>query len=312
MNFKSISTDVLIKLRNFFKKYKKRIYAILIILGVVILINSLLEPTKKEIKRITTYEPHVSVMDENNSVPEKLRTPIEENIDAFINYCNAKEYEKAYEMLSDSCKEIAYPKLEDFKKYVNRIFTSKKLYAIQDYSNLNDKYIYQVKIFDNYLASGLTNQEFNFYDEKITITEENNEVKLSIGKYIEKVDIKNVAEDDYLKIDIKYKVVNYDTETYHVKISNRSQYEAILADNSVGFEEIVLDLGQEYRNRTDNYLDDVILQPGESKEYDFVFPKFYDDGDKSQNIIFNAIRIIDKDNQKIDTVTKYSIKMKVK
>ena len=35
----------------------------------------------------------------------------------------------------------------------------------------------------------------------------------------------------------------------------------------------------------------VVLEPGETKEYDFSFPKFYDDGDTSQNIVFNAIRI---------------------
>ena len=308
-------TDLRIKVRDFFKKHKRKIYIAFIILFLVIFVNSLLEPGKEVIKRITTYEPHVSIMDDNSSVPEKLQTPIEETIDKFINYCNKKEYGNAYDLLTEECKEVAYSTIDDFKKYVNVRFPNKKLYAIQNYSNLNKKYIYQIKIFDDYLASGLTNQEYSYYDEKITVVEENNEIKLSIGKFIEKVDIKNVAEDDYLKIDIKYKILNYDTETYHVKITNRSEYTAVIADNTVGFGEIILDLGKEYRNREDNYLSNIILSPGEVQEYDLTFPKFYDDGDTSQNLVFNAIRIIrnyDGDSLKEEnSITKYSIKMKV-
>ena len=122
-----------------------------------------------------------------------------------------------------------------------------------------------------------------------------------------------------MKIDIKNKTVKYDSEVYHLKITNRSEYTVVIADNNIEAEEIVISLGSEYRNRAEAYLDPVILQPGESKEYDFTFTKFYDDGDTSQYMIFNAIRVMENYTGSAETAeeeienakTKYSLKIKI-
>lgn len=317
----SFFTDLRIKIRKFFRKNKLLIFIIIIVWLLLKVLNTYLENLKPIQIPSTTYEPHVSVMDDTSTVPKKLQNPIEETLEKFITYCNNKEYENAYSLLSEECKKDAYSNdIEQFKLYVNRIFPSKKIYSIQDYSNVDGKYIYQVKIFDDFLATGLTDSEYKFYDEKITIVQdENKELKLLIGKFIEKTDVKSVAEDDYVKIDIKDKNVKYDSEIYHVKITNRSEYIVVIADGNTGFEEIAIDLGSEYRYRNDAYLENVVLQPGESKEYDFSFPKFYDDGDTSQYMIFNAIRIMENytglsenAEQEIENAkTKYSLKIKI-
>lgn len=313
-------TDLRIKIRNFFKKHKKKIYIGIIIFVIVFVINRYIGSIEKVPVRKTTYEPHVSVMDSTSKVPKKLQQPIVEILDKYIQYCNNKEYENAYELLSEDCKKGAYPDIKDFKTYINDIFPNKKLYSIQDYSNINGMYIYQIKIFDDFLATGLTDSEYKYYDEKITIVQEkNDELKLLVGKFLEKTDIKSIAEDDYLKIDIKTKTTTYNTETYHVKITNRSEYTAVLSDGNVGFEEIAINLGAEYRNRNDADLQNVILKSGEAKEYDFTFTKFYDDGDTTQEIVFNAIRIMDNytgseetAQEEIDNaITKYSLRIKL-
>ena len=162
-------TDFRIKFRNFFKKHKNKIYIALIIFVVVNIVNQYLGRIEEVHERITTYEPHISVMNDSSSVPKKLQTPIEKTIDDFVTYCNNKDYESAYNLLSSGCKSDGYPTIDDFKTYVNLKFPNKKLYAIQDYSNLNGKYIYQVKIFDDILASGLTGTQYSYYDERIAI-----------------------------------------------------------------------------------------------------------------------------------------------
>lgn len=313
-------TNLRIKIRNFFKKNKIIIFIVIGIWALLFILNKYLANINIEKVPITTYDPHVSVMDSTSSVPKKLQDPISNIIDEFIGYCNNKEYDKAYNLLSEECKNNEYSNIKDFEKYVNRRFPNKKLYCIQDYSNLNGKYIYQVKIYDDFLSTGLTDSEYKYYDEKITVEKDsNNELKLSVGKYIETTDIKSVAEDDYLKIDIKNKTVKYDSEVYHLKITNRSEYTVVIADNNIEAEEIVISLGSEYRNRAEAYLDPVILQPGESKEYDFTFTKFYDDGDTSQYMIFNAIRVMENYTGSAETAeeeienakTKYSLKIKI-
>ena len=313
-------TNLRIKIIKFFKKYKKLIFLLLVIYIIIFLINKYLGSIQEIKVPITTYEPHVSIMDSTSSVPSKLQEPIEEILENFITYCNNKDYENAYNLLSDECKKAVYPDVNSFKNYVDIHFKTKKLYSIQDYSNVDKLYIYQVKLYDDFLATGLTDSEFKYYDEKITIvTDENNDLKLLVGKFIEKKDIKNVAEDDYLKIDIRTKLVNYDSETYHVRITNRSEYTIVLADNNAGVEEIVISLGLEYRSRDDSQIEKVILQPGESKEYDFTFTKFYDDGDTSQYMIFNAIRVMENYTGSAETAeeeienakTKYILKIKI-
>ena len=313
-------TNLRIKIRNFFKKNKIIIMIAIGIWVLLFILNKYFENIKIEKVPLTTYDPHVSVMDSTSSVPKELQDPISNIIDEFITYCNNKEYDKAYNLLSEECRNNEYKNIADFKKYVNRRFPNKKLYCIQDYSNLNGKYIYQVKIYDDFLSTGLTDSEYKYYDEKITIEKDsNNELKLSVGKYIETTDVKSVAEDDYVKIDIKNKTVKYDSEVYHVKITNRSEYTVVIADNNIDAEEIVISLGSEYRNRAEAYLDPVILQPGESKEYDFTFTKFYDDGDTSQYMIFNAIRVMENYTGSAETAeeeienakTKYSLKIKI-
>lgn len=314
-------TNLRIKIRNFFKKYKTIIFIVIVVWVLLKMINNYLKNIEPIHIPLTTYDPHVSVMDDTSTVPKLLQQPISDILDKFITYCNNKEYENAYSLLSEECKKDAYSNdIEQFKLYVNRMFPSKKIYSIQDYSNVDGKYIYQVKIFDDFLATGLTDSEYKFYDEKITIVQdENKELKLLIGKFIEKTDVKSVAEDDYVKIDIKTKTVKYDEEIYHVKITNRSEYTVVIADNNTGFEEIAISLGSEYRYRNDTYLENVVLQPGESKEYDFRFTKFYDDGDTSQYMIFNAIRVMENytglsenAEQEIENAkTKYSLKIKI-
>ena len=168
-----------------------------------------------------------------------------------------------------------------------------KQYSIQNYSNYDKYYIYEIRYFDDILATGLTNSEYTYTTEKITLTK-NSEggYDMATGNYIAYEEINNVAENEYLKIDIRNKLVKYSTEQYEVKFTNRTEDIIVIADN-LQDSEVSLVLTGEYRSM-ENADTDIILEPGESKIISIGFMKFVDDNDFSQSILFGNIRVLEE------------------
>ena len=52
-------------------------------------------------------------------------------------------------MLTEDCKSYLYSNsVGQFKNYVDEIYNTKKIYNIQNYSNTDDAYIYNIRILD--------------------------------------------------------------------------------------------------------------------------------------------------------------------
>ena len=98
-------------------------------------------------------------------------------------------------------------------------------------------------------------------------------------------------KNDYLKLDVVNKTVNYSIETYKVKLTNRSNYTIVIADGQEE-DEVALKLSNEIRKLSD--INDIILKPGEEKELEWIFPKFIDDQDASQAVILSSVRVMEK------------------
>ena len=285
-----MGSKFILKIRDFWKKNKSKIIIVLLIWFVMIVINYILKNWKVEELPSTTYEPHTAIMD-NSEVPEKLQDPIEDLINEYIGYCNKKEYENAYYMLSEECRNALYPNIEGFKTYIDSIFDSKKLHYIQNYSNVDKTYIYSVCIFEDILATGLTGSELSYYEEKFVIKNNGGNLDLAIREYIGEENVQNVYEDDYLKISIENVVQKYETQNYTVKITNRSEYPIVLADGTES-KEILLGLKEENRNLKNLSYKGIVIYEGESKTFDLEFTKFYDEDEEAQSLIFNAVRVL--------------------
>ena len=290
-------TDLRLKLRHFFKKYRKIVFVVITIWGIVIMINQMLKNREVEPKTITTYEPHVSVMSQTSSTPKSMQEPIENLIKKYVDYCNERDLEKAFFLLSEECREFEFDKSPNkFIKYVLNKIPSKREYSIQNYSNIkvDDKrvYIYEIRYTEDLLATGLTETDFYYTSEKMSFYEDDYEkIQMNIGNYIYQTDIKNISENEYLKIDVIQKIVNYETEEYEVKFTNRSDYTIVIADGN-GKLETELQLNQETRQRIESTV--IVLEPGESKTEHMSFQKFVDDKDNSNNLIFGSIRVMEK------------------
>lgn len=282
--------DTRLRIRRFFKKYKKIIIFIVIAWAIIFTVNYILKNMPKEEIPKTTYEPNVSVMTEDE-VPEKWQATIESTIDTFVQRCNNKEYESAYNMLSDDCKDAVYPTLSSFQKYVDNRFKEKRSYSIQNFSNVGKQYIYDVNLMDDLMATGLTNKEFYYNEEKFVFTEDDKSLKLAISGFVRRNNLNIFAEDENLKVNILYKDVYYDNEIYSVTLTNRSTHPIVIADGTTN-NEVVINTGEDERSEKNVGTYGIVLQPNESKSYKFQFNKYCDDGNAPTYMMFNNIRVL--------------------
>lgn len=290
-------TKILLALKKFWKKYWKIVVIVAIIWTAVLIINNYLKNLPQEQAVINTYTPDLPVMDNGEEVPEDKKEDINNVIDTFFNYCNNKEYQKAYDLLTTDCQKYVYSdSLNEFIEYVDGIFTNKKIYNIQNYSNVGDVYIYDINILDDILSTGTTGG-YNTYREKVALIEENNVMKISNQGYIGKVNFSNLTgEDQYLKVAVLYKNMSYDREEYAVEITNKTDGYLVIGNGAVA-NEITLNLGDQERPALDLINNAIIIEPGKTMSYFLLFDKYYDDGKTPKELKLNLIRLFGTDKE---------------
>jgi hypothetical protein len=293
-----------LKIRNFFKKHKNKIIIVVIIWLIVIIINNILGHRKKEqIVSEITYNPHKSVLKSDFDVPSELENPIETLIDNYVNHCNNNDYSEAYKLLSDSCKKYVFDDSEEsFTEYAKAVFDQKKRYSIQDYSNYGSYYIYEVKIIDDILATGLTNQEYSYYTEKWAISRDSNDLKLNVRDYMGHTELKRNGEDDNLKIRIETRDEYYNYEIYTIRITNRTEKDIVIFD-TLYENEITIEAGSDVRTPT-SISGEIHLIPEETRTFQVTVPKFYDENKKADTISFNKIRIMNEQYTGLEKTTE--------
>ena len=108
-------------------------------------------------------------------------------IKEFVNYCNTgktEDVEKAYNMLSDECKEVLYPTAADFvKNYYLNIFYITRIYSLETWFSEGNYTTYYIKYTEDVLATGNVKSSDNKTDY-ITVVNTDNGYKLNIGSYI--------------------------------------------------------------------------------------------------------------------------------
>ena len=289
----NLNSRITMAIRNFFKKYGKIILIVFVIWLIIFLINQYLKKIPKETSMINTYTPDIPIIDDGGNVPSRYVGTINQTVETYFNYCNTKQYEKAYNMLTEQCKEYMYgDDLSLFQQYVDSIFKQTKIYNLQNYSNIENTYIYDLVILDDIESTGTT-EGYEPYKEKIAIRKENDEFKISNQGYIESKTYNKVAEDENLKVTVKSKDVSYSREGYNVTITNKTDRYIVIVDNTIN-KEITLNLGDQKRTAVNYSNASLVLNPGETRNEVFIFDKFYDDGKEPTEIYLENLRIIDE------------------
>jgi len=289
-------TELRLNIRNFFRKNKRVILIIVLIWAIIFGINTYLRLMPKPEQVEVSLEEHKAVVNDNET-PASVANLIEQTIDKYVNYNNQGNFEAAFNMLSEECRHYSYK--DDVLLYMEYMYTKMPMprnYTIQSYSTTTvDKetvYIYEVRYFEDMLATGLSDQDYSFTSEKLAFYyDDNGQLQMSNGSYIYQEDIKSMTENEYLKVDVVDKIVSYSTEVYKVKFTNRSNYTIVICDYEEE-QEVMLVLPQEMRGKSET--EHLVLDPGQTREATFTFQKFVDDNDESQSILFNSVRVMEK------------------
>ena len=251
----------------------------------------MLKQGKAPVTPSISYSPHESIMDTKEKVPDNLIDTIEEWMDSFYTACNQKQYEEAYNLLSEEYKNENT--LEYFKKYVDNIFNTNKTYIIQNYSNQENIYLYKVKIMEDILTTGLTGkEELEYVEQYVTIKRKGKTVEFSIGNKIYEEELNKVYENEHMKAIVTKKEVRYDSEIYTLEITNRTDYTIVL-NNLANTEAVLLDLGDTQRGLAGVDID-VIVEPESKLRIDLKFTKFFDDGRTAKSLEFKNVRIFEE------------------
>lgn len=237
----------------------------------------------------TSYNPSETIVS-GKDVSEEQQKINSEIIDEFINYCNNKEIEKAYNLLTDECKErVFFSKIEYFEQnYINKIFNTQKSYTIQSWVSSNG-YTYKIEIYDDILSSGKisTHKIEDYY----TLIKQNGTYKLNINEYIQNGNINRYSEKDGVKIEILNKDVYKSHETYKIKVYNNTDT-TIMLDTKQDTDSIYLQGTNDKHYSAFMYEVDetrLIIKPGYYTTLSINFNKLYSTSIKMQYMVFTDI-----------------------
>lgn len=277
------------------------ILGIIFIILVIQVLNSISrrnmeEENRKILEEETTLSNVVSYDNQSKSiisdedVPEQYREDFGNLIEQFFNYCTQHEPQKAYSLLSQDTIDTLYPTVEIFESlYCSEKFEGDKDFSFQSWIKSGDLYIYQVKIFDNMLATGKSND--TYYEDYVTIAPEDGEYKLNINNLIGVKNIYQSYSSDELDITVKESQVFMDYEIYSFEIKNKTD-KTILLDSREDTDSTYLldDTNNQYSALLyENNEEELILQPGETKTISIRFSDVYREGIVITQIHFSNI-----------------------
>ena len=291
---------------RFYNQNRKAIWitviAIIFIIIAIHVLNDLTiknnEQKRNASKNIVTEKDYKENPDISVTIPDtKVKEEKELIVDQFIRYCNAKEFENAYNLISKDCKNELYPNVNLFiQNYINNVFNTTKLYSKEIYVGN----IYKVKLYEDILSTG--NVSNSTVEDYYTIVKEDNNTKLNIGGYIGNVEINKDYSDSNLNINILSKKIFKEYEEYKIEVENKTNNQ-IMIDGMKNTKSTYL-LGKEnvkyYALIHENTEDDLSVPAKVKKTITIKFNKSLTKSNVNENgIVFSNIVLDNKNNTNI-------------
>lgn len=308
------------KLWKYYNQNKVKVWAILlaIILGWFMLqvLNSAIREqnanTNEEnnneeetTSNVVSYRNESESMVTGGSVSSKYSNEIGAFINQFLTYCVNHEPARAYNMISSDTKQLFYPTQELFERnYYENKFSGNKQFSFQSWSSSDGIFVYQIRIFDNMLATGQTND--NYIEDYVTVVVEAGDYKLNLNSYIGRKEINIKEEDDNLSIQVVRFDRYLDYEIYTLNIQNKTE-NTILLDTKRDTDTcyVVDNLGNKFEALLyENSDSDLEFQPNELKTIQIKFSDAYRSGLDIKSINFTDIVNSMEYNQNPDVESK--------
>ena len=301
-------TNIRLIIGRYLRENMLKIIIILVLILFGTSIYNMILNYNTEVRPIVTKDIETPVIS-NQKFPSKIQEEGLKKINQFLNYVKEDKIDLAAEMLTEDAKYYSFKNKKEAIGYIIEVYKGKK-YDIKPYAKVGNDYIYQVKVFEDILETGLTNTIYSFTDTKMIIKNENGKIGLNIRGYIGKYKSSGFYEDNNLKVNIKGKNVWVEHEDYLLEITNRTNNYLVLKDKS---NNTVLAASLEVGNSNRKLIDEenIILKPLETRNILLRFPKMYFADKDATAINLDSIRVI-KDYNEISNSNLSDEKLKQK
>ena len=188
----------------------------------------------------------------------------------------------------------------DVPNYYENKFTGNKQFSFQSWSRSDGLFIYQVRIFDNMLATGQTND--NYIVDYVTVTVDAGAYKLNLNSYLGRKQINARNEDDNLSVQV-VRVDRYlDYEIYTLNVQNKNDVGILLDTKRNAYSCYVVDsLGNKFEALLyENRDEDLEFLSNEMKTIQIKFSDAYREGLNINSINFTDIVISDEYSKNSD------------
>lgn len=284
---------------RFWNQNRKGIIAGIIVIVLLIMFIQFLNSIAREKNKSTNKEKNISI--EESELPtesiitgQKISVETTKSnvsiIEEFVDKCNNNDIDGAYNLLTDRCKELLFPTKQDFiDKYYNNIFSEKKSVGIENYKNDAKRYTYEVKYYNNALATGKLSE--NNYKDYITIINDSGITKLNISNYIKTKQINKSVEKNGIIVTVISTDIYQGYERYNIQIENKTE-KAILINTNKKLETIyMLDDDNIMYSANTSEIANALWQIGPymTRMYNIKFNKIYNPNIEGSNINFTDI-----------------------
>ncbi|MCI8641740.1 MAG: hypothetical protein HFJ59_07770 [Clostridia bacterium] len=225
---------------RFFNQNRKKIFWIILIIVSLLLLMQLLDwiaqnKTKQEMIIVNNSSSNDKadelVTDKSlvsgETISSSYLNSATDVINEFVNYCNKEELQKAYDMLTDECKEVMFSNINSFKKiyYDGNFKGEKKSCTIENWLGNT----YKVNFTGDILSTGdLTNSGTT--EDYITIVKNEDGYKININEFISRKESNKLAEYNGVEIKIETIDTYMDYEIYNLVIINNTEKAIFLGD----------------------------------------------------------------------------------
>jgi len=234
-------------------------------------------------------------------------------IKSFVHFCNNKEIDNAYKMLTDECKNAMFPTVDEFEKvYINNIYNITRTYDLEKWSTEGDKNTYLISLYGSVLETGNSN---NYTQDYYTLIKNDEGVyRLNVNCFIygEKRNIETTVNGITVKIENVDVYDEYEKAT--IVISNNTSKQICLTGNK-NREKIYLQDANNliYLSLNSVFdMDEIVLEPNSAQTYVIQFNKVYSATNKANYLVLSDVILDYEEYSNSDDKSYYSNRTSIK
>ena len=238
-----------------------------------------------------TYENQSESMVSQGDLKFEEEQQLGGTLDSFLQSCINGNYEQAYNLLSNDCKEVLYPSLDLFVQQYCSKYAGNKQYSFQSWTSQNS-YIYYVKIFDNMLLTGKNYDSYlEEYISLIPDEENENSYKLNVNGFLGSADINKTSQRNNIRITVEKSYVFMNNQKFTIKVENLSDKPILLDTRNSNGTVCVVDSNRVEFDALlyENQDDDFVIDANKYKIIDINFSNNYRDNVSIDKMIFKDI-----------------------